>query len=408
MRRRVGAVARLLVGAVLVGVVAGAASFVFLEGLDAVTAARIDHPWLVVGLPLVGLAVGLAVLRLGPAVSGGTAVVLDRARHGGDDIPVALAPYALLGTWATHLVGGSAGREGTALQLAGPLGDVIARRLRLDVDGRRHLLVAAVAAGFGSVFGVPLAGTVFALEIGRKRRPRPVVALAALVAAFVGDAVVDIAGHAHAVRPRPVPDGSLRTVVALAVVGSVCGAAAVLYVAATRGVRAVQARVVRRPQLRPVLGGVLVLAAAGIVGPAYLGLSLPLADTALAGAEVAAAAWLCKLLLTAVTVGSGFPGGEVTPLFVVGSTLAAVVAPLVGVDPVLAAACGFVATFAAAAGTPLAGVVMAAEVFGIRSAPAALLVCLVAAIVARRVSLYDTPPTSTPVSPAGGRRRRAG
>lgn len=392
----------------LVGVVSGAASFVFLEILDAVTEFRVGHGWLIVGLPLVGLAVGVVVRRLDPAVGGGTSVVLDRTRNGGDDIPVMLAPYALFGTWATHLVGGSAGREGTALQMAGGLADAIARRLDLDSSGRRHLLVAALAAGFGSVFGVPLAGTVFALEVGRNRRFRPVVVLVALAAAFIGDAVVGLAGHAHTVRPRPVPDGSVRTVGALLVVGVACGVAAVLYVAATRAVRRLHARVFRRAWLRPLVGGCVVLAAAGLVGPAYLGLSLPLADAALAGTEIAAAAWLVKLLLTAVTVGSGFPGGEVTPLFVVGSTLAAVVAPVLGVDPVLAAACGFVATFAAAAGTPVAGVVMAGEVFGIRSTPAALLVCVVAALIARRVSLYDERPAAPVLSDLRLGRRPAG
>jgi len=406
-RRLLGTV-RLLVAAVVVGAVAGAASFVFLEGLDAVTSLRTEWAWLILGLPVVGLALGLLAERAASDVTGGTAVVVDRARRGGDDLPVALAPYALLGTWATHLVGGSAGREGTALQLAGGLTGPISRGFRLGPDRRRHLLVAAIAAGFGAVFGVPLAGTVFAFEVGEGRRVRPTVLLAALVAAFVGDGVVDLAGHDHASRAAVVAAGSPRTVVGLVVVGLACGIAALAYVLATRAVRRVQARLVRRAALRPVVGGVVVLGAAAVVGPAYLGLSLPLADAALAGAEVSAAAWLVKLVLTAVTVGSGFPGGEVTPLFVVGSTVAVVVAPLVGIDPVVAAACGFVATFAGVAGTPLAGVVMAGEVFGVRSVPAAVVVCAVAALVARRTPLYEPVAPAVEVSSTRPEDRRAG
>lgn len=398
--------ARFLVAALLVGLVAGAASFVFIRGLEVVTDTREARPWVVLLLPLGGLLLGLVRLALDPAVTGGTDVVIQGAHSTDTPIPVAMAPYALLGTWMTHVLGGSAGREGTAVQLAGSLGDAVGRRLGLDPADRRDLVAVAIAAGFGSVFGVPLAGTIFAFEVGRRRPIRPRVLLAALVAAGTGDLVVRTAGYSHATHGMPAAPFSLRSVGALVVVGLACGAAGGGYVAATRLVRAAHERFVRARWMRPVVGGIVIVAAAAVVGPGYLGLSISLADAALAGVEVSAVAWLCKLWFTAMTIGSGFPGGEVVPLFVMGSTVAAVVAPVVGVDPAAAAVPGFIAAFAGAAGTPVAGAVMAGEVFGMSAVPSTFVICVIAAAVTARARLYHA--SGTPFGAVLSGRRRAG
>ena len=154
----------ILLGAV-VGVLAGLASAAFLEALDRVTETREAHPWLLFGLPLAGFAVGLAYHYGGGRSSGGNNLIIDEIHDPQAWVPRRMAPLVFAGTVATHLFGGSAGREGTAIQMAGSLTDGFARVARMARLDRRLLLIAAIAGGFGSVFGVPLAGCVFALEV---------------------------------------------------------------------------------------------------------------------------------------------------------------------------------------------------------------------------------------------------
>lgn len=391
------------------GLLAGLASFVFLEGLERVTDLRLERGWLIWLLPLGGLAVGLAshhlaTDRVGRRASGGTALAVAEARAYTEGAPARMAPLVLFGTLLGHLVGASVGREGTAVQMAASLTDAGARAARIDRDRRALLARAALAGGFGSVFGVPWAGLVFALELVYQRAARraraargPVldtptrlrVAAAAAAASFVGHAVVVGLGHQHAARPAiDLPIGPLLPL-RLVLAAIVFGVAARAFRAATRLIARRAARHVAWPPLRPAIGGLATLALALLVGRDALGLSLPLIDDAIGGAAVDWwMPWL-KLLLTAVAIGSGFVGGEVTPLFVVGSTLGAVIASPLGLPQPALASLGFVAVFGAATRLPLTCAVMAAELFGWHALVPALFVCWVARPVSGRRGLYD-------------------
>ena len=158
---------RWIVLGALSGVLAGASSYVFLEGLDRVTKVRVAHPWLLWLLPVAGALIGVAYHYLGGRSSQGNALLIDQIHEPTEWVPRRMAPLVLAGTWVTHLFGGSAGREGTALQMSGSLTDAAARLLRLSTQDRRLLLVAALGGGFGAVFGVPLAGAVLAMRAHR-------------------------------------------------------------------------------------------------------------------------------------------------------------------------------------------------------------------------------------------------
>jgi len=296
------------------GLLAGIASFVFLEGLDRATSVRTDTTWMLYLLPVAGLAIGLSNHYLAGRSSAGNALLLKEIHSPTQWVPRRMAPLVLLGTWWTHLFGGSAGREGTALQMSGSLSDAAGRILRLNHSDRSLMLTAALAGGFGSVFGVPFAGVVFAVEVPTVGRLRYQALVPAVIASFVGDAVVTWLGHDHTARLAVDLSLSASTIGALIVVGLACGIAARLFVSVTSAIRSLGRRYVPSAVARPVIGGAAVVGLAVLFGRDYLGLSLPLLDSALAGTSIALSVFALKLLFTAITIGTGFLGGEGIPL----------------------------------------------------------------------------------------------
>jgi len=372
------------------GLLAGIASFIFLEGLDRVTAFRTDRSWLLYLLPVAGLIIGLSNRRLAGRSSEGNSLLLAEIHSPTQWVPRRMAPLVLLGTWWTHVFGGSAGREGTALQMSGSLSDGVSRMLRLNAADRSLMLTAALAGGFGSVFGVPLAGVIFALEVPTVGRLRYRAIVPAVASSFIGDATVTWLGHHHPTRPTVNLSLSASTIGTLIVVGVACGMAARVFVSATDVIRSLGSRYITSPIMRPVLGGIAVVALAVLFGRDYLGLSLPLLDSALSGTSIAISVFALKLLFTAVTIGTGFLGGEVTPLFVIGATLGASVGELVGLPIGVAAAIGMVATFGAAANTPIACTVMGLELFSAAAVTPIAIGCITAWIASGTGTIYTT------------------
>jgi H+/Cl- antiporter ClcA len=392
-----------VVGGGAVGALAGLAAAIFLVGLSAATARRdANAAWLVPFLPLAAAALLELVARLGARVGGGTTVILEVAHRGGEPIPLRLALVALLGTWWTHLFGGSAGREGTAVQMGAALADTVVQAARrvvpVDEDARRRLVVAGMAGGFGGVFGTPVAGAIFAMEVVVARRLDTGVAVAAVIGALVGDlvgdAVLHTLGGAHGVYPTlatlPMsPDLLLR----FAVLGVVVGVVGRAFIALLHAIKAL-ARA-RPPWLRGLVGGVIVVAIWAVVpgGRELVGLSLPTLAAAVQGDVGAILPWAfaLKVVLTAVTLGIGLVGGEVTPLFVIGSTLGVVVAGPLGLPPEQAACAALAAMFGACATAPLALLLMIVELCGAGAIAHQLVCIVVAAAVVGRHSIYTRP-----------------
>jgi H+/Cl- antiporter ClcA len=387
----------------IVGAVAGTSSALFLTLLALATDTRAEHEWLLWLLPVGGLAVGLAYRYLGGRSAQGNNLILEEVhgvepegpapRAGQGWVPRRMAPLVLIGTLVTHLFGGSAGREGTAIQMSGSLTDALARLVRVPAGDRRILLIAAIAGGFGSVFGVPLAGAVFALEVQTVGRVRHDALLPALTASIVGDRVVHALDWHHDVTPQialgDVPvDALLMAKVAVAALAF--GLVSAVFSELVFGLKAGFTALVAWSPLRPAIGGVVVVALTLLVGTRdHLGLSLPLIADAYVG-EVVLGAFAIKLLFTAVTLGSGFQGGEVTPLFVIGATLGATMAHVLDAPPELFAAVGFVAVFAGATNTPLACTVMGIELFGAGSIAYLAVGCTVAYVFSANRGIYES------------------
>jgi H+/Cl- antiporter ClcA len=399
--RRYGVIVALAVAS---GILAGAGGWLFLVVLDAVTELHATQQWLVLGLPVAGFLTIHVVQRVSAESAHGNSLVFERLARVDGGVPATLAPIVVIGTWVTHLFGGSAGREGTALQMSASLSDAMSRRLGVSERDRRMLLAVSLAAGFGAVFGTPLAGAVFAIEANTRWRMRWSVLVPALVAAFVGDSVVALLGYRNPDLPSVSLGVDPSTLAACIVLGLGTGIVATVYVWLTRCIRSVLARGIEGGQWRAAVGGVAIVLLTAAFGAEFLGLSLGISDRALSGEALNSSYFILKLVFTAVTAGSGFIGGEVTPLFVMGAAFGSASAAVLGLSVVAASALGFVAVFGAAAHVPLTCAVMAMELFGMDLAPNAFLVCLVASFIARHPGLHGSSSGNLPGSRGTTRR----
>jgi H+/Cl- antiporter ClcA len=384
----------------------GTACAFFLWSLELVTRTRFDHPWLLYLLPLAGMAVAWLYHRHGGASEGGNNLVIDRIHDPGGGLPRRMAPLVLLGTLATHLCGGSAGREGTALQMGGSIASGVARHFQLDADGLRILLMAGMAAGFGAVFGTPLAGAVFAVEVAVVGRPKFRALPACLLAAWIGDQTCLAWGVGHT---RYHIDGVAsaaewtagiyldpRLLGKIALAGVAFGVVSLLFSESCHRLAAGLRRVEPNPVLRPAIGGLAVIGLFFLCGRAdYLGLGVWSPDpqavslvSLFASEQIHPWSWAWKFAFTAVTISAGFKGGEVTPLFFIGAALGNALAGPLGAPPELFAALGFVAVFAGATNTPLACLLMGMELFGARHALPLAVACGVAFLCSGHRGIY--------------------
>ena len=380
---------RLLVALLLVAALAGSASALFLVGLEWVTSVRGQHLWLLALLPLAGLLSGIAYHRYGSQVEAGNNLILQELHDPKSYIPLRMAPMVLLGTLATHLCGGSAGREGTAVQMGGAMADQVAKWLGLDAEGRRVMLLAGVAAGFASLFGTPLAGAVFALEFVVVGQLKLVHLLPCLLASLLADRICLAWGIHHTqYLVASIPELSAKGFALALVAGVAFGLAARLFVLVSRSVSAFAKTRIAWAPARPALGGIAVALCIAVAGFRYAGLGIPVISESFVQ-PVLPWDFLLKLLLTALTVGVGFKGGEVTPLFFVGATLGNALSPVLGLPFPLLASMGFVAVFGAAANTPLTCMIMAVELFGAGVGPWAALACVAALWASGSAGIYS-------------------
>lgn len=363
-----------------IALLTGSASAMFLVSLDAVTAFRWSHAWLLYCLPIAGVGIAFLDQRIAGSSVRGTNLILDEIHRPGGGVPLRMAPLVLFNTLVTHLFGGSAGREGTAVQMGGGLAGGVIRWLGIHPRNHRVVLMAGVAAGFGAVFGTPLGGAVFAMEVLAVGRIQYEALIPCLISGFLGDLVCRAWGvqHTHYHMDSVVQlasDQPLLPQVVLwlkVVLAAVCfGLVSLLFAETSHSVQRGLKRWIPSPFWRPVIGGLGVIAMSFALGSDYLGLGVTNPDPAqvsllscfhLGGAS--AFSWLWKLLFTALTLGSGFKGGEVTPLFFIGAALGNALSRTLGGPADFFAGLGLVAVFAGASNTPLACTLVGLELFG--------------------------------------------
>jgi H+/Cl- antiporter ClcA len=389
-----------------VALVVGGGCALFLWLLEAATAGRWERPWLLYLLPLAGMLLGWIYHRYGRRLEAGNNLIVDEIHEPGGGVPRRLAPIIVVVTVITHFFGGSAGREGTAVQMGGSIASAFGRWLRLKKADMRILLMCGVAAGFGGVFGTPLAGAIFAIEVLIIGRLSYEAVLPCLIASVVADWSCTVWGIHHTRYQVALGVAGLDWLLLMkvAVAAGCFGLVSVVFIELTQAISVMSRRAIASPLLRPAVGGLLVIALVYLVGSRdFLGLGVsspdPGAVTIVSAFEPGGAgawSWWWKIVFTAVTLGFGFRGGEVTPLFFIGATLGNVLAVLLHAPVDLFAALGFVAIFAAATNTPLACTLMGIELFGSSHAVYLAVACFLAYSLSGHTGIYLSQRVGTP------------
>ncbi len=375
--------------AVLVAALAGSASALFLFALDWATHTREANRWLIWGLPAVGFCVGWLYLKFGQHVEAGNNLLIDEIHDPKKVVPLRMAPLVLGGTVLSHLFGASVGREGTAVQMGGALADQLTRVFKLKQADRRMVLMAGISAGFASVFGTPLAGAVFALEVLAVGRMRLDALLPCVIAAVVADQVGLWWGVQHtSYVVGMLPHVTAWLLAAMVLAGALFGLTGKVFAVSTHALSAWMKQRIAYAPFRPLLGGAVIAVVVMWGGfDRYIGLGIPVMLEAFQH-PLAPTDFLGKMAFTIASLGSGFKGGEVTPLFYIGATLGNALAPLLDVPFGLLAAIGFVAVFAGAANTPIASTLMAMELFGAEIGVFAALACTMSYVCSGHAGIY--------------------
>lgn len=377
--------------AMVVGICVGIVDTIFGRGLLAISAFRTAH-WrcLLPFLPLAGLLIVWMYHHFSTLSLKGMSLIFETGQKKRDQIPLALVPLVILGTWITHLFGGSAGREGVAVQIGATLSHEAGRRLHIR-ENKPVMLITGMAAGFGGLFQTPLAAVFFAMEVIVAGYLEYDALLPALIAAYTASFTSHFLGlEKFAVDiqdTRTVTD--LRSMISLIALGLAFGLAGRCFSVLLQKAKKLFGEKISNPLIRI---GVMAIPLAALLfvihGGRYTGLGTNLISASFAGETIYGYDWILKLLFTVFTLAIGFQGGEVTPLFSIGASLGVVLGSILGIPPMICGALGYAAVFGSATNTLIAPILIGLEVFGTRNTLPLILVCILAYLINGNHSIY--------------------
>lgn len=383
------ALGKWLVLATAAGVSCGLVGTAFHLAVEYVTELRGAFPWLLYALPLAGLAI-VGLYKLLGTEGQGTNDIFNEV-HGGGAISFLLVPAIFLGTVLTHLCGGSAGREGAALQMGGSLGYRVGRLLGLDERDLRIATTTGMAAFFTALFGTPLAAAVFSIAVVSVDAFYHAAFFPALIGALEAYGISRLLGVAPTAFAVKAPELSPGLLIRAGILAALCGLLSVVFCGTIRFMERSLHKRIPNPWLRAFAGGCGVIALTLLWGTTdYNGAGMDIITAAVEEGSVRPEAFLCKIILTAVTLGAGFKGGEVVPSFFVGAAFGCFAGPLLGLPAGFAAALGLVSVFCGATNCPLASIALAIELFGSGGLLYFALACCVSYVLSGYGGLYSS------------------
>ena len=360
IQRDVTNLVKWLILAVVVGCVVGAASTLFSFVLKGVTSYRKANGWMFYLLPVMGLIIVFLY-------DGGTNQVLSTVRSK-DDILLLSAPLIFISTALTHLAGGSAGREGAAIQLGGSIANQFGRWIELDEEDRHVIVMCGMSAAFSALFGTPMAAAVFALEVVSVG----VMYYAALMPCMIASLVASGFAAGMGVTPEAfhvvdIPELTVETGLKMGVVACGCAVVSIVFCMVLNEVAGLYGKYLKNPYIRVVVGACLVIGITLLLGTTdYMGAGAELIEKAVEEGQARPLDFFWKLVLTALTMRAGFRGGEIVPSFCIGATFGCVMGNWLGLSPSICAACGMAAVFCGVTNCPITSILIAFEMFGFK------------------------------------------
>ncbi|AKL95128.1 chloride/fluoride channel protein EriC [Clostridium aceticum] len=373
----------------IIGIIVGSTSALLINLNDFLTEVRESNPFLIFFLPLAGIVIGYIYMYYGKGSRKGNDLILEHVHHGQGEIPLRMGPIVFICTFITHLFGGSTGREGAAIQMGASIAEGVNRLTKINKIDRKILIISGISGGFGSAFGAPLAGTIFGMEAIVIGKTKYEALVPCFVASFVGHYVATAWGieHEHFII-KSIPDINtinLMKVIGLSVVFAFTSA---LYSQLRHEVKAFSDKYLKNLMLRAFVGGSIIIALTYLIGSRdYLGRGLPMVERAFKR-DVPPFAFLAKIVFTAITMGTGFRGGEVIPLFFMGATLGNTLSGVAGLPPSFLAALGMIAVFCGAANTPISAFIFSMEMFQGQGMTYFFMVCIISFLFSGHHGIY--------------------
>ncbi len=372
----------------LVGGVGGLVGSLFHLGVNYATGVREAHPWVLYLLPVGGLVI-VCLYRITKMEGKGTNAVIESV-HFGREVPIWLVPLIFIGTVITHLCGGSAGREGAALQIGGGIGYGTGRLLHLGEKDLPLATLCGMSGVFAALFGTPLTATVFALEVISVGVLYYAGLIPCITASMMGYLVSRLMGIAPTRFTVTTPALNGWTMLLVVILALLCALVSILFCRGLHLAEHLAEKYFKNAYVRILAGAAVIVAITLLLGTTdYNGAGMHIIEQAVAG-QASPWAWLWKLLLTVVTIACGFKGGEVVPSFFIGATFGCVVGAFLGLDPGFAAAVGLVAVFCGAVNCPLASVILSVELFGSGDLLYFAMACAISYLASGYCGLYSS------------------
>ena len=388
IRRDITNLFKWLILAVATGLIVGAVSSFFADSLKKVTSLRGIYPQIFLLLPVSGLLIVFLYQKIGKE-DGGTNQVLSTIRSR-DDVPFRSAPLIFISTILTHVTGGSAGREGAAIQLGGSIGNQLGRWLKLDEEDTHVMIMCGMSAAFSAVFGTPMAAAVFSMEVISVG----IMYYAALLPCVIASIIAARFATGFGINPETfhvvnIPELTVETGVKMVIVAAACAAVSIIFCMALQGISKFYSRFFKNPYIRIVAASFIIIGITILLHTTdYMGAGNNLIELAVEKGQTRPLDFFWKMLLTALTMRAGFRGGEIVPSFCIGATFGCLMGQIIGLSPSICAAAGMTALFCGVTNCPITSILIAFELFGFHGVSYYLIAVAISYSVSGYYGLY--------------------